>query len=453
MSLSGLVLVKGVACQMGVIPLFFRKPMTTATALGLALMPAVAAAQQLNEPLLETALPPTYDRGRNVSVNDRQRPEYQATGVNLGGFTAFPSLQVTTGHTNNALLTEVDERNDGYVTVKPRALMQSNWSVHSLRLDTGANLTRYFSNPLRNEDGWYASLAGRYDATPDLSLTLSGRTARQYESRFVGVAVTDALGASALRTTNARALVKYEFARSRVMAAANYNRLTYNNVLLFDGTTLNQRNRDRDVSIGVLHYEYALTPDASLFSEVSYTDTRYDVFFRPGLANRDSKEWKGVAGLSFDLAAPFRGSLAVGYVDRQFDSAIYSRLRGLSAAARLEYFPTQLTTVTLNLRREVEDANIVGSSGYFANAASLRVDHELLRSLILSVGGEYQSDDYIDLAGRLRILRVQGSAKYMLSNWIGINAEARYAKRDSNLPQIGADIAERRAMIGVIIQR
>jgi hypothetical protein len=128
-------------------------------------------------------------------------------------------------------------------------------------------------------------------------------------------------------------------------------------------------------------------------------------------------------------------------------------LRGLSAAARLEYFPTQLTTVTLNLRREVEDANIVGSSGYFANAASLRIDHELLRSLILSVGGEYQSDDYIDLAGRLRIFRVQGSAKYMLSNWIGINAEARYAKRDSNLPQIGADIAERRAMIGVIIQR
>ncbi|NML96225.1 outer membrane beta-barrel protein [Novosphingobium olei] len=438
---------------MGVSSLFLGKNVVVATSALLLFVPVGASAQQINEPLLETALPPIYDRGRNVSVIDRQRPEYQAVGLHVGGFTAYPSLQVSLGNTDNVLLTQADKLNDGFVNIRPRAVLQSSWSINSVRIDAGANLVRYFGNPVRNENGWYTAATGRYDATPDLSLTLSGRTARQYESRFSGIAVTDARGASAYQTTNLRALAKYEFARSRIMAAANFNRLTYSDVLLFDGSTLNQRNRDRDVSIGVLHYEYGLTPDTSVFTEVSYSRTKYDIELKPNVANRDSNEWKAVAGLSFDLAAPFRGSLAIGYVDRKFDSVVYRRLRGLSAAARVEYFPTQLTTVTLNLRREVEDANVVGSSGYFANSLSLRIDHELLRSLILSAGGEYQIDDYIDLPGTLRIFRVQGSAKYMLTNWMGLNAEARYSKRNSSVPLIGADIAERRAMIGVILQR
>ena len=297
------------------------------------------------------------------------------------------------------------------------------------------------------------SANGRFDATTDLSFTLSGRTARQYETRFSSVALTDALGASAYQTSNARLLAKYEFSRSRIMLAGNFNRLSYMDVELFSGATLSQKPRDRDVSSAALHYEYALTPDTSVFGEATYTDTKYDTLLASGAANRDSREWKGVAGLNFDLNAPFRGSIAIGYADRKFNSPLYKQVKGLSVAGRLEYFPTKLTTVTLNLRREVEDANLSGSSGYFANAATLRIDHELLRNLILSLGTEYESDDYFGLPGTLRIFRVQGGGKYMLGNSIGLTADVRYSKRDSSVPGILGGIAERRAMIGVILQR
>ena len=83
----------------------------------------------------------------------------------------------------------------------------------------------------------------------------------------------------------------------------------------------------------------------------------------------------------------------------------------------------------------------------------MRIDHELLRNLILSLGTEYESDDYFGLPGTLRIFRVQGGGKYMLGNSIGLTADVRYSKRDSSVPGILGGIAERRAMIGVILQR
>lgn len=422
-------------------------------ALGALLAPAAASAQQSGEPLLDTTLPPTYDRGRNVSVMDRERPELDPIGLHLGGFTALPSVQFGLGETDNALLTQTERKHDGFVTVKPRVLVRSNWSVHELRLDTGASLVRYFSNKVRNEDGWYVSGQGRYDATPDFSVQLNARTSRQYESRFSSVAVIDARTPAPYQTSNVRLLGKYEFAKSRIMVAANYSRINFMNVRSFSGVEIDQNFRDRSVVNGVVHVEHALTPDASLFAEGTYANINYSRDLAPGIANRDSNEWKAMGGISFDLAAPFRGSLAVGYVHRDFKAALYQNVWGVSVAGRLEYFPTQLTTVTLNLRREVEDANIIGSSAFFANEATLRVDHELLRSLILSASAEYQVDDYFALPGTVKIFRAQGGGKYMLGRSIGLTADVRYAKRSSTVPGINTNISERRAMIGILFQR
>ncbi|MDF8334975.1 outer membrane beta-barrel protein [Novosphingobium cyanobacteriorum] len=422
-------------------------------ALGAALAPVAAHAQQVGEPLLDSTIPPSYDRGRNISVMERERPELDPLGIHVGGFTALPSVQFGLGETNNALLTQTERKDDGYVTVRPRLTVRSNWSVHELRLDSGANLIRYFSNKVRNEDGWYLSGQGRYDATPDFSVTLSGRTSRQYESRFSSVAIIDARTPAPFQQSNVRLLGKYEFAKSRVMVAANYTRLNFMNVRLFSGTLIDQDFRDRTITEGVVHAEHALTPDTSLYAEATYSNINYASDLRPGIPNRDSHEWKAMGGVSFDLAAPFRGSLAVGYIHRDFTENRYQNVWGLSVAGKIEYFPTQLTTVTLNLKREIRDANILTSSAFLANVGSLRLDHELLRSLILSAEAEYQVDDYFALPGTVKIFRSQAGGKYMLGRSIGLTADVRYSKRSSTVPGINSNISERRATIGIIFQR
>ncbi|CAH0356469.1 MAG: outer membrane beta-barrel protein [Pseudomonadota bacterium] len=416
-------------------------------------VPQVARAQLIGEQLLDTALPLTYDRGRNVSVIDRQRPEYEPVGINLGGFTLLPAVEARVGHTNNVYQTQNGEISDGYITLAPRATVRSNWSVHSLRLDAGARLLRYFKEGDRNENGWYVGGAGTYDISGDASVSLSARTARQFETRFSSVANPDVRQANPFQSTNARILGKLILARSKILAAATYSRLDYKSVDLFSGGTLDQNNRDRDVYRGTLHYEYGLTPDTSLLAEVSYTRTNYDLPLTAVIPNRDSDEWNALGGVSFDLSALVRGSIAAGYVRRSFDAIDYKTVSGVSAAARIEYFPTELTTVTLAARREIEDANVFGSSAYFANSGAVRVDHELLRNLIVNIAGEYEVDNYFAVPGRVKIFRATGGAKFALNNMISLTGDVRYAKRTSSVPTIGADISERRATIGVIFQR
>lgn len=421
--------------------------------LGALMVPGAVHAQQSGGPLLDTTLRPSYDRGRNVSVMDRSRPEYEALGINLGGFTAFPSVQIGAGETNNVLVTATQRRHDGFASVQPRLIVQSNWSVHAFRLDAGGNLLRYFNNEVRNEDGWRVSALGRFDATPDISLTLNGGTARQYESRFSSESLDNSRGAAPYQNSSARLLGKYEFGRTRIEVATNYNRLNYMDVRSFNGGTISQDQRDRDAIDAVVHVERALTPDASVFAEGTYTDINYSQNLANGVPNRDSHEWKGMAGISFDLAAPFRGSLAFGFVHRDFQAQRYQNVWGTSVAGRIEWFPSPITTVTFDLSREIKEANRTLSSAYFANVAAIRVDHELLRNLLLNAGVGYQIDDYFSLPGTVKIFRSQGGAKYMLSNSIAITADLRYSKRDSTVPGIDDNIAERRAALGILLQR
>jgi hypothetical protein len=104
-------------------------------------------------------------------------------------------------------------------------------------------------------------------------------------------------------------------------------------------------------------------------------------------------------------------------------------------------------------RREVEDANLTASSGYFANSVAVRVDHELLRNLLLNVATETEIDDYIGVPGNIKIFRATGGARYLLNNSVSLTGDLRYAQRNSTVPTIGADISERRATIGIVVQR
>lgn len=420
---------------------------------GLTVGSETAQAQLIGQPLIDPALPLTYDRGRNVSVLERKRPEYDALGINLGGFTLFPTLETRVGQTDNVYQSQDDRISDAFVTLAPRASLRSNWRVHALRLDAGSRLVRYFDQNVRNENAWYVGASGTYDATADASLSASVRTAKDYETRFSSVAIPDVRQANPYQSTTVRILGKLAFARSRLLISSNFARLNYQDVSLFSGGRLDQNNRDRDIAQGAVRYEYGVTPDTSVFAEASYTRTQYDRPLTAFIPNRNSAEWSGVAGVSFDLSALLRGTMSVGYVNRDFNAANFRDISGLSVGARIEYFPTELTTVTIGVRREVEDANLTASSGYFANSVAVRVDHELLRNLLLNVATETEIDDYIGVSGNIKIFRATGGARYLLNNSVSLTGELRYAKRNSTVPTIGADISERRATIGIVVQR
>jgi len=55
----------------------------------------------------------------------------------------------------------------------------------------------------------------------------------------------------------------------------------------------------------------------------------------------------------------------------------------------MEFFPSPLTTVTISAQRLVQDAALGNVSAYRDTRGGLRVDHALLRNLLLSVAGTW----------------------------------------------------------------
>src|SRR5579872_3587188 len=75
-------------------------------------------AQTLND-ADDFGLPQFYGRGKNVSVMERPRPDYEAIGVILGGFTVYPKIEIDGTASSNLLATDAHPKSDVGVIVNP----------------------------------------------------------------------------------------------------------------------------------------------------------------------------------------------------------------------------------------------------------------------------------------------------------------------------------------------
>lgn len=409
-------------------------------------------AQTISTQVFETNIPFTYNRGRNESVTERARPDFEPVGINLGSFTALPSIGLGAGYTDNVYQAATATNDSGFVTLAPRLRLQSNWSLNQLQLNATGNFVRMTSQPSRNEDGWSIGGQGRFDVGADNALNFGASTTRLYETPFSGNGVPIARSSLPIQSSLFRGLADFKFTRLRVAVAADHTIVDFKDAETFAGTTLVRDQFDRSITRGTAHVEYGVTPDAGVFLQSSYTDTSYRLDLAGGVANRDSHEFKILAGTSFDLSALVRGSFGLGYIKRNYRAALYNDISGLTVNGKIEYFPTELTTVTLALRREIEDSTIVGTSGYFNNGIALRVDHELLRYILLNLGVDYEHDKYRVLGSSVDLYRVAGGASYLMTNQIRLDTNIAYRKRGfSDL--LGAAIDEIRGTVGITFSR
>jgi hypothetical protein len=236
------------------------------------------------------------------------------------------------------------------------------------------------------------------------------------------------------------------------VGALDYNKYDFKSVELFDGTRQSQNDRDREVTRATGQVEYAVSPDTSLFVQLGYTDSSYDYPIPSLGTNRDSKAVRVLGGASFDLTSFIRGSVGVGYSSYNYKSPIFPDLKGASVEAQLEYFPSQLTTVELRLRRLIEDSTRVGSSGYFNTGARLGVDHELLRQLILSGWVDYEVDTYRGIDTKAKIFQIGAGARYSLNRNAALRLDLSRGERHISGSTIGTPFDETRGLLTLQLQ-
>ncbi|WP_293884084.1 outer membrane beta-barrel protein [Sphingomonas sp.] len=419
----------------------------------LAMAYGTEARAQSETTLIQPAIPDGFDRGRNVSVLARPRPDYDPLGITVNSFNVFPRVDVGVGATNNVFLTNTNTTSDVFAFVNPSFSAKSDWSRHQVLLRGGAQLRRFVDQPRRNENAWNLGALGRLDASESLSITAEGQVARQFESPFSGEVQSNLAVLSSYLRTFGQLRTEYQFGQGRALLVVDRTAFDFNSIKAANGARLDQSARNRHIARVTGQGEYAFTPSLAVYGQLGYSRTTYTRTLSSGLANRGSDAARVIGGVNFDLAGLLRGTIGVGYVQRNYKSALYRDVGGVSVESKLEVFPTELTTVTVAVRRVLEDSSIGSSNAFFDNRASVRIDHELLRNLLLNVTGEIARQNYIDSPARTNTYRVIGGGRYMVSRNFGIETQASYGNQVGNGTGVGNRFSELRGQIGIVLQR
>jgi hypothetical protein len=415
----------------------------------LAAMPHTANAQ--TESILVTPeVPPGFDKGRNVSVADRARPDYDPLGIPLGQFNVFPRLGAGVGYTSNVLPNSSEKNSDEFLVVSPNVLVVSDWTQHLVSLRAGLDATRYRSTTNRNQNEWHVYARGRYDLREGAQVDAEAQVERRFETPFSGAIASDLSVLSSYVRSYGAVRGDYQMGQARALLSADFSHFTFSPIER-SGVTIEQTDRDRSIGRLTAQGEYALTPSTSVFGRVGYDRNSYDRDLLNGQPNRDANGYRASIGINVDLSSLLRGTVSVGYLNRDYDSSVYKNVSGIAAEAEVEYFYSELTNFTLNASRTIQDTTLGGIGAYFDNRVSGRVDHELLRNLILTAGSAYTYQTYVYTTSKNQVFRADAGARYLATRLYNLETNLSYTKRTETGRANGRNFNEFRALVSVMI--
>jgi len=413
------------------------------------------------------AVPNYYGRGKNTSVMERERPDYDAVGIHAGGFTLFPKLQLGVIATSNILdvpnapsaVPPTSPKSAFGFLIAPSVTAQSNWGRHSLTVTANVQQETFTQFSSENQTTGGIRADGQIDVHDESYIDLGGDIERDVIARGGTTSQTTEAKPVPYNTETAYARGVYGVDRVRGTVEGDFANYDFLNVPRVGGGTVTEDVRNYSQDRGLGRVDYALSPDAAVFGSVSYGLENYaeGTLINPA---RNSHETRILAGANFDLTALARGEIGIGYVDREYTaSSFYHPLKGLAISSKIEYFPTQLVTVTFIGQRLVEDSAFNQASGYFKNFASLGADYEFKRNIILSLLGSLERDTFEGISRTDNTASIAASGKYLVNRNVGVGATLAYTNRVSSIgaglpaDEIGPVYNEVRFTLNLVLQR
>ena len=391
-----------------------------------------------------------FGRDRNVSVMEREHPEYDPVPIDLGMLELTPSMAIGTGYDDNLYAVNTPRIGDAYFHIVPRLKLVRPSPNLKLTLNGEADLTRYASRISENQTNYRFDGSAHYvisnETTFDLSL-LHGRFAQERTDPD-----SPALVQRPIRFTisEANGTVTHVFNRLRLRGVLDVENRNYRDGRDALGGVVDEDFRDRTTVTGTGIAEYALSPSISLFGAGSYNIRDYRTRIGPVPA-RDSQGFEAALGSSFELGAKVRGSLRVGYLEQNYRDAFFADIRGLLVRGDVEYFLTPLVTLTGTIDRRVNETGILGAAGYLSTTATLRADYELLRNLILSASVEKEARAFNNIDRDDDRWTYRASGTYRLSPRIALRADVLRRSQSSTGTVLGREFEKMRVSFGVTL--
>jgi hypothetical protein len=448
-----------------------KRPLTAASALLLVLGAGAASAQTppiagaTPVPGLRTAprppVAPTvpelrpepfgYYLQRGQSVTERPRPELDPLGIHAGGFFIYPRAELDQVYNDNIYASGSGRVDDLITVISPSVDVRSNWSNHALNAEAGVSSGFYWDNSSENYTDAFAGTDGRYDITRNLAAFGALRYDHLHEERDSpdnpGFVVGGAAEPVIYDAYSARAGVVSRGLKIGYQADVGFRREDFQDVDRVGGGTLDQDARDVNVYLANLRLSYEFTPRYEAFVRAGYNHRSYDNDDPAGFT-RDSNGYHADVGATIDLTGVTFAEVYVGYVLQDYDASELGKIDGIDFGTRLVWNVTQLTSVSANIDRRVQDSNTAAllangvtanSPGYLQTNVGLTVDHELLRNVLLSGRIGYQNDDYEKIDRTDDRFDIGAGIRYSFTRNFYLGGSYTYSNRSSDGAAAGGD--------------
>lgn len=407
-------------------------------AMGIALGTGAVAAQEDED---------FFIRNKYEAVTDRAQPEFDPLPIRVGAFEARPEVNFAAGFTSNLFAVSDNEVDDTFIGVAPKLSLDSTWSRHALNLSGVVDHLEYSDTDSESRTNLSLLADGRIDASNAVTIFGAAQFDDLVEPRSNIASLVGAAEPVEFSRSGGEVGLQYQTGRLRVRGAVGLLNFDFEDVELNNGLVQDQDFRDRDQTSITGRLSYAVERDWAIFAEATRTENDYDPPNIFNAFNRDSTGTIVRVGTDFELRSLLRGDIGIGYQQYEYDDVLFEDVDGLSVEGNLQWFVTQLTTVSAGARRAVIDPGLVVTNAAVESSLNVRADHELRRNVILTGETRFTNFDFENINRDDDRINVRLGATWKMNPNIWLDSSYELTDQSSNVQ----DFSENRFLIGLRI--
>jgi len=385
----------------------------------------------------EIALPASDEEEvllRNTVIT-RQRPELDPLGARMGSFLLLPKIALGLEYDDNIFAGDIDPQSDFIAFLMPSIGLKSDWNRHALGIYADLKIGRYSDFTNENYDDYSIMTEGRLDITGRSTLSGALSYAQLHESR---TSPDDRRGITPTEYSETYGTFSYVHHYSRLLMrlSGGQQQLDYKNTPTLTGTIYND-DRDRVISFLTLWLGYN-DPGYQVFMRGRTNSRIYDQRFDQYGFARSSFGYELVAGTAIAFSALTFAEVFGGVLGQNYDDPRFDEIREPTFGGKITWNLSALTSLTGVAERIIDETTFQDAAGILVNRFNVRVDHELLRNLLLYGNVSARKEDYQGIDRVDDVSGIDISAKYMLSRNFYVSFRYDYERRNTKTTTSGA---------------
>jgi hypothetical protein len=194
----------------------------------------------------------------------------------------------------------------------------------------------------------------------------------------------------------------------------------------YEDLAASYRNRN-DNSFGVSAF-YKFWPKTSLFVEYNFSDIDFD-----GGTSTDSTEDRYYAGATWDMTAKTRGTLKLGYIEKDFDSPALEDQEGFSVELQTQHHLSPKRGLQINGFRKFNESDFGDASTFLSTGIDIALSQRFTEKWSGTFDVSFENNDYKGFDRTDDLFGLGPALRFEPRKWLIFDLGYHYYLNDSNI--------------------